>query len=212
MKKHFEAMKKAGLSLALFAFISVLLVAITNNLTKQKILDNQAKMLLLALNEVVPSSRYDNDLIKSKYILSSQDTGFVSDTPVYLATKEGKPATVIFEVTTFKGYSGAITLLIGINANDQQISGVRIVKHNETPGLGDKMETRKSDWVHAFSHKSLGNPDINGWQVKKDGGQFDQFTGATITPRAIVNAVKSTLLYVQKNKNKVFKIKQGNNS
>ena len=210
MKKHFEAMRKAGFSLALFAFISVLLVSVTNKLTQQKILDNQSSMLLSALNEIVPKSGYDNDLIQSKTILPAQETGFANDIPLYLATKNGQAATAIFEVTTLKGYSGAITLLIGINAKDQNISGVRIVKHKETPGLGDKIETRKSDWVYTFNNKSLGNPAINDWQVKKDGGQFDQFTGATITPRAIVNAVRSTLLYVHKNNNKVFKIKLGN--
>ncbi|MCF6190014.1 MAG: electron transport complex subunit RsxG [Cocleimonas sp.] len=204
MRKHFSAMKKAGLSLAFFAFISVLLVAMTNSLTKDKIIENQAMMLLSALNEVVPTDRYDNDLASSKIILTSQDTGFAKDTPVYLATLNGVPSTAIFEVTTLKGYSGAMTLLIGINANDQTLSGVRIVNHKETPGLGDKMETRKSNWVLAFNGKSLNNPDMNGWQVKKDGGKFDQFTGATITPRAIVNAIKSTLIYAQSNMNTLF--------
>lgn len=204
MKKHFTAMKKAGMSLGFFALISVLLVSITNQLTKQTIIDNQAKMLLLALNEVVSESEYDNDLINSKSLLLAKDTGFPRDTPIYIATKNGSPATIIFEVTTLKGYSGAITLLIGIDATSQELKGVRVVKHKETPGLGDKMETRKSDWVYAFNGKSLNNLSINSWNVKKDGGEFDQFTGATITPRAIVNAVKSTLLYVQKNINTLF--------
>ncbi len=206
MKKHFSAMKKAGLSLAFFAFVSVLLVAITNHLTKEKIIENDAMLLMLALNEVVAPDRYDNDLANSKIVLSTQDTGFAKDTPVYLATLKGAPSTAIFEVTTLKGYSGAITILIGIDANDQSLSGVRIVKHKETPGLGDKMETRKTNWVLAFDGKSLNNPDLNGWQVKKDGGDFDQFTGATITPRAIVNAVKTTLLYAKDNMNQIFKM------
>ena len=204
MKRHFIAMQKAGLSLAFFAFISVVLVAVTNNLTKDKIIENQAMMLLQALNEVLPADRYDNDLPNSKIILKSEDTGFATNTPVFLATLKDKPVTAIFEVTTHKGYGGAITILIGINADDQKISGVRIVEHKETPGLGDKMETRKSDWALAFNEKSLNNPNIQGWQVKKDGGKFDQFTGATITPRAIVNAVKSTLIYAQNNMEAIF--------
>jgi electron transport complex protein RnfG len=106
-----------------------------------------------------------------------------------------------------KGYSGAITLLLGINAKDKSIKGLRVVQHHETPGLGDKMETRKSNWVRGFNGKSLGNPDIEQWQVKKDGGDFDQFTGATITPRAIVNAARSTLLYAQENMDSLFKTK-----
>jgi electron transport complex protein RnfG len=204
MKKHFEAMKKAGLSLALFAFISVLLVAITNNLSKPKIIENQARMLLQALNQVLPASQYDNDLAASKINLSPQQTGFPRNTPVYLARKKGKPIAAILEITTLKGYSGAITLLIGILADSHTISGVRVVKHNETPGLGDKMEATKSDWIFNFNGKSLENPSLTAWKVKKDGGDFDQFTGATITPRALVNAIRSTLLFAQKNIQALF--------
>jgi len=204
MKRHFTAMRKAGLSLAFFALISVVLVATTNHLTKDKIIENQVMLLLLALNEVLPASHYDNNLVNSKIILPAKETGFAKDTPVFIATLKGKPVTAIFEVTTLKGYSGAITLLVGINANDHKIAGVRIIKHKETPGLGDKMETRKTNWVLAFNGKSLNNPSMSGWQVKKDGGEFDQFTGATITPRAIVNAVKTTLLYAQNNMDKLF--------
>jgi electron transport complex protein RnfG len=204
MKRHFTAMRKAGLSLAFFALISVIFVAVTNHLTKDKIIENEAMLLMLALNEIVSTDRYDNDLASSKIILKSQDTGFAKDTPVYLATLNGAPSTAIFEVTTLKGYSGAITMLVGINASDQTLSGIRIVKHKETPGLGDKMETRKSNWVFAFNGKSLNNPNTNGWQVKKDGGNFDQFTGATITPRAIVNIIKTTLIYAQSNMTKLF--------
>ena len=207
MKKHYEAMKKAGSSLAFFAFISVVLVATTNSLTKHKIEENQAKMLLKALNEIAPESSYDNDLANSKIVIKPSENGFIRETPVYLATMKGQPVTAIFEVTTLKGYSGAITLLLGINAKDKSVKGLRVVQHHETPGLGDKMETRKSDWVLGFNGQSLGNPSIERWQVKKDGGDFDQFTGATITPRAIVNAARSTLLYAKENMDTLFKQK-----
>lgn len=222
-ENHATAMKKAGLSLALFAFISVFFVAITDKLTANKIAENQANMLLNALNEVAPKDSYDNDLIASKIIINksesnSSNSTFLSNTPVYLATKAGQAATAIFEVTTNKGYSGAITLLVGVNATDKTISGVRVVKHKETPGLGDKMEIKKTPskqtpWVFDFNGKSLTQPTIAYWNVKKDGGNFDQFTGATITPRAIVNAVKSTLLYAQENMDELFtlQIKQSQN-
>lgn len=203
---HQEAMKKAGASLALFAFISVFFVALTDKLTANKIAQNQERMLLKALNEVAPASRYDNNLLASKQIIHANKTGFVDNTPVYLATLDKQPAIAIFEVTTHKGYSGAITLLIGINAADKSIAGVRVVKHKETPGLGDKMELRKSPWVLDFNNKSLQQPLTARWQVKKDGGDFDQFTGATVTPRAIVNAVKSTLLYAETNLDALFHI------
>jgi len=213
---HATAMKKAGLSLALFAFISVLLVAVTDKLTANKIAQNQKKMLLKALNEIAPKESYDNDLIASRIIINRTrskevNLNFMNNTPVYLATKDEQPATAIFEVTSNKGYSGAITLLVGVNANNKTVTGVRVVKHKETPGLGDKMEINKTPknkapWVYDFNQKSLSNPELSQWNVKKDGGNFDQFTGATITPRAIVNAVKSTLLYAQENMDALFEI------
>jgi len=200
MKKHLEAMKKAGLSLAVFAFISVLLVATTDKLTHDKILENQRLFLLNSLNQVVSRDQYDNDLLKSKIVLSASETGFPRDTPLYFATKNGRLVTAIFEITSLSGYSGAIKMLVGINATQPlSLSGVRVLEHTETPGLGDKVETSKSDWILSFSDKSLQNPPLSKWAVKKDGGDFDQFTGATITPRAIVNAVRSTLLYAQDN-------------
>ncbi len=206
MKQHFEAMKKAGLSLAFFAFISVLFVAITDQLTHDKIIENQRLFLLNALNQVVPANQYDNDLINSKMMLSAKKTGFQRDIPVYFATQKGKLVTAIFEQTTLQGYGGAIKLLIGINAGKPaSIAGVRVIQHSETPGLGDRMEIGKSNWVLSFNGKSIGHPPIPGWYVKKDGGDFDQFTGATITPRAIVNSVRSTLLYAQDNLQNIFK-------
>lgn len=210
MKKHFQAMQKAGFSLAIFALISVILVATTDKLTAGKIAENKTRMLLDALHEIAPEGSFDNDLVKSKIILSSEETGFERETPVFLATLNKQPVTAIFEVSTLDGYGGKITLLVGVSANSKKITGVRVVDHKETPGLGDKMETRKSAWILSFDGKSLENPMPKGWQVKKDGGEFDQFTGATITPRAIVNMVKSTLLYADKHLNTLFSIKTQN--
>ncbi len=204
MKANLEAMKKAGLSLAFFALISVLFVSITDRLTRDKIVENNTMMLLEALNQVIPPSAYNNDLIKSKITLSTIETGFSKESFVYFATSNKKPIAVIFEVTTLKGYNGTIKVLVGINTTDHKISGVRIVEHKETPGLGDKMDLSKSNWVLSFNGKSLQNPNMENWLVKKDGGHFDQFTGATITPRAIVNIIKSTLLYSQDHLDNLF--------
>lgn len=206
---HATAMKKAGLSLAFFAFISVFFVAITDKLTANKIAVNQTKMLLKALNQIAPKDSYDNDLLASKFTLSKSNSGFDTDTPIYLAKKLNKPATAIFEVTTNQGYSGGITLLVGVSAIDKKVTGVRVIKHKETPGLGDKMEIpktppNKTPWVYEFINKSLESPILENWGVKKDGGDFDQFTGATITPRAIVNVIKSTLLYAQEHMDNLF--------
>ena len=204
MKKHLRVMTKSGLALAAFALISVVFVSTSERLTRDKIAENKAMMLLMALNEVVPPSAYTNKLVDSKVILSIKATGFARETPVYFAFKNNIPVAAIFETTTLNGYGGAIKVLVGVNAQDKSITGVRIVEHKETPGLGDKMELQKSNWVLSFDGKSLTNLSLQDWQVQKDGGKFDQFTGATITPRAIVNLVKSTLLYAQDHLDKLF--------
>jgi len=98
---------------------------------------------------------------------------------------------VAFE-TARKGYSGEIRLLLGIDENGKLL-GVRVLKHTETPGLGDKIEVNRSDWITRFNGLSLGNPPEAQWAVKKDGGPFDQFAGATITPRAVVNGIRDGL-------------------
>ena len=108
--------------------------------------------------------------------------------------KQNQPVAAIFTATTPDGYSGNIRLVVGINA-DQTLAGVRVLTHKETPGLGDWIDAEKSDWILSFSGKSLQNPKDTGWAVKKEGGEFDQFTGATITPRAVVVAVKKVLIW-----------------
>lgn len=111
-------------------------------------------------------------------------------------------ATVLTSVVP-NGYSGPIKLLVAVRY-DGTLGGVRIISHKETPGLGDKVEENRSDWVYSFNDKSLGDPPLEKWGVKRDGGYFDQFTGATITPRTIVNTVKNTLLYVRDNKDALY--------
>ena len=122
---------------------------------------------------------------------------------VYRARKQGKP--VALALTTFApdGYNGTIKILVGINYNGS-LAGIRIVSHHETPGLGDAIETDRSNWVYQFNNKSLVNPTPKKWGVKRDGGVFDQFTGATITPRAVVKAVYRSLLYYQANRKMLF--------
>ena len=95
--------------------------------------------------------------------------------------------------------AGRIELLVGIDRNGV-LAGVRAITHKETPGLGDKINTNVSDWIFGFAGKSLNNPDASGWKVKKDGGEFDQFTGASVTPRAVVAAVYRALQYFQENR------------
>lgn len=180
--------------LGLFALVGVVVLSSVNSLTKQTIAQNEQESLLNQLTQVVDEGSYNNDLLSDYTILDGTALGSNLPVTVYRARKDGKPVTAIFVTSTPHGYSGTIKLVVGVRT-DQSISGVRVAQHNETPGLGDKVELRKSNWVFSFNHTSLNSPPLSAWKVKKDGGAFDQFTGATITPRAIVNAVREVLLW-----------------
>ena len=206
MKRLFDAMQKSAALLAFYAFVGVLFVATANLLTRDQISENQRLMLQQKWNEVLDSSLYSNDLTVDNKIITAAEMGLSYDSTLYLArSKNGDPVAAIFRVTTLQGYSGAITLLVAVNYADQHLTGVRVVKHKETPGLGDKVEVAKSDWILGFKGKFLSNPEHKSWAVKRDGGEFDQFTGATITPRAIVELVEDVLLYAHKNMQRLFR-------
>ena len=96
-------------------------------------------------------------------------------------------------------------MIFGYDPETRTVIGMKVLANKETPGLGDKIDERKSDWVLGFNGKSLDNPPAGRWKVKRDGGDFDQFTGATITPRAIVSAVQQTLAYFQQQRDELFK-------
>lgn len=147
-----------------------------------------------ALAEILPADSYDNHLLDNSLQLSDPLLGSARPLPAYLALKGGQPSAIILQAIAPDGYSGSIRLLVGIHA-DGRLAGVRVLAHKETPGLGDKIELAKSPWVLAFAGKSLQDPDEAGWGVKKDQGVFDQFAGATITPRAVVKAVHHALQY-----------------
>lgn len=205
MSRLITAMRKSGTLLAFFAFVGVVVVSASNLLTRDQIEENKRMMLLEKLNEVLDHNLYANDLVANSIVLSRQETGLPADATIYLARdKQSAPVAAVFRVTTLQGYSGAITILAGVSYADQSITGVRVIEHKETPGLGDKVETSKSNWILDFVGKSLRNPTEDLWLVKRDGGQFDQFTGATITPRAVVGLIKSTLLYARTNMTHLF--------
>ena len=193
----------AGLLLAMFAVIGVGLVAFTHMVTKDQIAENERLALLNSLNALVPAESIDNDIVTDLIEVSDQEKLGTEKTTVYLGRKAGQPVAAVFTSIAPDGYSGQIKLLVAVLA-DGTLGGVRVVAHKETPGLGDKIEVEKGDWIHSFEGKSLGNPELDKWKVKRDGGIFDQFSGATITPRAIVNAVKNTLLYYQENSKQLF--------
>ena len=186
---------KTSLLLGLFALIGCSLVALSFQFTFEQIKANERAKLLSTLNQFVSENEYDNDLFN--------DTRIINNEIVYRARKAKKPVAAIMTTVAPDGYNGRIRLLIAITYKGSLI-GVRVLSHQETPGLGDKIELRRSNWILTFNQRSLTNPNPAAWKVKKDGGEFDQLTGATITPRAIVKAVYKTLVFYQKNRELVF--------
>lgn len=190
----------------LFAAAGAALVGLTFMQTEDDIKYNEKLTLLKKLNNIIPAGSYDNDLlldtvvIKPDTLLATRD-----ETLAYRARKNKQNVAVVFSSIAANGYNGPIHLLVGVNA-DGTLAGVRVVKHRETPGLGDAVQTTHSNWILGFDDKSLSNPEEKGWKVKRDGGIFDQFTGATITPRAVVKAVHNALLYFDKNQDTLFSV------
>lgn len=194
----------SGAFLWLFAVAGTTLVAFTECSTSSAIAENERQLLLRNLYALLPRDRLDNDIATdTRKMAASILLGTETETPVYRARRAGEPVAAVFNSIAPNGYSGRIHLLVGVYV-DGSLAGVRVVKHAETPGLGDAVEIRKSSWIKSFDGKSLNNPETSGWAVKRDGGDFDQFTGATISPRAVVKAVHNTLLYYQQNADMIF--------
>ena len=198
-----RSMLKNSLVLALFAAVTVAVVAITQQSTESRIIEAERAAQIRTLGEILPAHSYDNALLDNVITLNESLLGHRAETPAYLATLAGQPAAVILQANAPDGYSGTISLLIGIMA-DGTLSGVRVIHHKETPGLGDRIELAKSPWIKSFDGKSLSNPAERGWAVKKDQGDFDQFAGATITPRAVVAAVHKALQYFDQHHAELF--------
>ncbi|WP_076413800.1 electron transport complex subunit RsxG [Shewanella sp. UCD-KL12] len=194
-----KSMLKNGLLLALFALICTAFVAVVNHQTIDKINEQQQLELKRVLHQLIPDSLHDNELTQYCILIHDEEAlGVDTPLPAYIATNQSVPVAIAMETIAPDGYNGNIKLIIGIDVNGQ-VLGVRTLSHAETPGLGDKIDLRKSDWVLGFNHKSLISEDDKRWSVKKDGGEFDQFTGATITPRAYVKAIKNALIYFNQN-------------
>lgn len=186
-----------ALLLAGFSLIGSALLSFGDFKTKDAIAERQAEDLKASLQQVIPADYYDNDLLKDTVLINSE-------TLVYLAKKQGQVNAVAFMVSTNSGYSGTIKSIIGID-NQGQVLGVRVIAHAETPGLGDKIEAAKSDWILSFNGHSLADLLPEQWKVKKDGGVFDQFSGATITPRAVVGSVHQGLQFFKQHQDELLK-------
>ncbi len=188
----------AGL-LTLFALVGTIPVAWLNTATAERIAENLQKARLKSINEVIDASLYDNNILEAqKTVIDEQLIPGGMQATLYSARKNNVLVATVIETVAPDGYSGNIRMLIGIDP-DGQLTGVRILEHRETPGLGDTIDQYHSDYLEVFPGKSLDNPSANRWAVKRDGGDFDQLTGATITPRAVVQAVKRALLYYNVN-------------
>ena len=187
-----------------FAVLGTGLVALTERNTRERIAANERAFTLRSLNEIVPPDQRDNDLFTDIIQVSDPELlGTPEPVTVYRARKDGQPVAAILRVVAPKGYSGPIKLLVGVR-NDGTVAGVRVVSHRETPGLGDGIEAQRSDWILGFSGRSLGDPPEAAWTVRRDGGAFDQFTGATITPRAVTRAVRDALIYFRTHREALF--------
>ncbi len=192
-------MLKNATVLGLFAIVTVGAVTLLQQGTAERIQAAERAAQVRALGEILPTGSYDNHLLDDSVLVQDRLLGNRSPLPAYIAIKDGRPSAVILQAIAPDGYSGAIHLLVGIHA-DGRVAGVRVIGHRETPGLGDKIELAKSPWIRSFEGKSLTNPAADGWAVKKDRGEFDQFAGATITPRAVVGAVHRALQYFDAHK------------
>lgn len=191
---------KNGMLLGLFAMLCTGLVAVVDHQTADKIALQQQRELMRVLHQIIPDQLHDNELTAQCTLLQDQDAlGTELPLPAYIATSAGQPTAIAIETIAPDGYNGQIRIIIGVTV-EGQILGVRTLSHQETPGLGDKIELRKSEWVLGFSGQQVDGASDKRWHVKKDGGDFDQFTGATITPRAYVKAIARAVSYFNDNK------------
>jgi H+/Na+-translocating ferredoxin:NAD+ oxidoreductase subunit G len=200
-----ESITRNSLLLAIFAVCTTVLITGTYLLTKDRIALEQRRAEEKALLEIVPRDRHDNSMLDDTIPVGPESTGLdlKEARRIYLARQGEDIVAAILPVRAPDGYSGEISLIVGVNV-DGSIAGVRALNHKETPGLGDKVDIKKSDWVLGFNGRSLDNPQPARWAVKKDKGVFDQFTGATITPRAVVAATLRALQYADANSEILF--------
>ena len=202
----FKHASKTAITLVAFAFLGTAMLAYVFDITRAPIEASEKEARLALFKQILPESTYDNDLLKDNVeIVPNEQLGNRQPTVANIAKSNGKIAGVILEAVAHDGYSGDIKLLIAIRA-DGSISGVRVLAHKETPGLGDYIDITHGNWIKLFNDESVNKTPIEQWHVKKDGGKFDYVAGATITPRAVVKAVLKALQFYEANKQTLFAI------
>ena len=199
-----QGVVRTGVTLAVIAAVCTALVAATYQLTEDRIAANEKALLEQSLQPALAGLVYDSSASEARLVLQPPH-GLPGNDPafIYRVYAGEQPVAALFAVTARDGYAGPIRVLIGIDAAGV-ITGVRILQHRETPGLGDKIEAERSDWVLQFDGRSMGDPALSGWALQVDGGEFDQLTGATVTPRAVINAIRETLIYFDANREQLF--------
>ena len=180
-----------GVLLGFVALLCTMISAGIFFLTKDKIDETMATQQRELLLQVIPQDYFNNNLVESAVVPQNENLKGIQK--IYFAKKDGNLSAYAYETTAPDGYSGDIRLLVGLDPKGE-ILGVRVIEHHETPGLGDKIELRISNWILSLSNQTITENNLMEWAVKKDGGKFDQFAGATITPRAVVNQVKRAAL------------------
>ena len=200
----FKHTVKTVVIMATFTLVGTLGLAFIHEQSKGKIEVNEAIEKMKSFAQVLPANAYDNKLLEDFVTVpAGGELNNRDATKIYVARLAGIATAVILETTAHDGYSGDIKLLMAVR-NDGSISGVRVIAHKETPGLGDYIDILHGDWIKSFDHLSLTTRPSAQWKVKKDGGQFDYMAGATITPRAVVNITQAALHYVDANKAQLF--------
>ena len=199
-----QGVVRTGVTLAIIAAVCTALVAATYQLTEDRIAANEKALLEQSLQPALAGLVYDSSVSESRLVLQPPH-GLPGNDPafIYRVYTGEQPVAALFAVTARDGYAGPIRVLIGLDTAGV-ITGVRILQHRETPGLGDNIEAERSDWVFQFDGRSMGDPALPGWALQVDGGEFDQLTGASVTPRAVINAIRETLLYFEANREQIF--------
>lgn len=194
----------AALIVFALALLLAAFVAMIESATRERARRNEQAWIQQRLDVLVPPERHDNDLLADRVDVVSPDIlGVAEAVTIYRARMKAQPVAAVFHTVAPDGYHGPIELLVAV-AYDGSLLGVQVVRHKETPGLGDQFENRRADWLEGFRGKSLSDPPQQRWSVRKDGGDFDGFTGATITPRAIVRATRRTLEYYEAQRDRIF--------
>jgi electron transport complex protein RnfG len=195
---------KSGITLAAIAAVCTSLVAMTYQVTHERIAENEQAWLEQSLQPALAGLFFDSGVSESRVTIPApHELPGSSDAVIYRVYSGETPVAALFVVSARDGYAGAIRLLVGIDM-EGSVTGVQVLEHRETPGLGDRIESTKSNWVEQFDGRSLTDPQTSGWKIKGDGGEFDQLTGASVTPRAIIKAIKETLTYFEANQVAVF--------